>query len=345
MVRLLLACLLLSSCTSQSSTDDAQARIISSSSSVRRAADRSSVKPKVLEKFPSERSVAYFGSMLLEGKDLNLERVMEQNAAYVKHAVSYRSNGLKITGVFLIPKGKGPFPLVIFNHGYIDPKVYTQGRGLKREQDYLARQGFAVLHTDYRKHAGSDPDPDTSMVYDAGLAYSMDSANAILAVRAAKLPAVDASKVGMLGHSMGGGVSLNIAVARPDLVNAFVLYAPVHSDAWMNFDRWHADRVDAGEKTLAALRTREFNPSGWDALSSKPLLKNITAPIMLFQGTRDKDVPSSWSDDLNSYLTAEKKQVEYVVYPNEGHEFAVQWSDFMKRTAAFLKTHLTNTVQ
>jgi hypothetical protein len=28
---------------------------------------------------------------------------------------------------------------VILNHGYIDPAIYTNGRGLKREQDYLAR--------------------------------------------------------------------------------------------------------------------------------------------------------------------------------------------------------------
>jgi uncharacterized protein len=57
-----------------------------------------------------------------------------------------------------IPIRKGKYPLVILNHGYIDPAVYTLGRGLKREQDFLARNGFAVLHTDYRNHAFSDDD-------------------------------------------------------------------------------------------------------------------------------------------------------------------------------------------
>ena len=45
----------------------------------------------------------------------------------------------------------------MLNHGYIEPSVYVTGQGLMREQDYLARAGFVVLHTDYRGHAGSDP--------------------------------------------------------------------------------------------------------------------------------------------------------------------------------------------
>jgi len=86
--------------------------------------------------------------MRLSGTGLVLDAVLADNAAYTRHSIYYYSNGVKISGIMNIPKGAGPFPLLILNHGYIDPKVYTQGRGLKREQDYLARQGFAVLHTD-----------------------------------------------------------------------------------------------------------------------------------------------------------------------------------------------------
>ena len=55
------------------------------------------------------------------------------------------------------PTGKGPFPAVVLNHGYIEPSIYVTGQGLAREQDYLARAGFVVLHTDYRGHAGVRP--------------------------------------------------------------------------------------------------------------------------------------------------------------------------------------------
>ncbi|MDD5055082.1 MAG: alpha/beta fold hydrolase, partial [Candidatus Peribacteraceae bacterium] len=240
-----------------------------------------------------------------------------------------------------IPTGEGQFPLVVLNHGYIDPKIYTQGRGLKREQDYVARAGFAVLHTDYRGHADSDFSPmdEETKIYDGGLEYAMDSANAINAVRAANLPTIDARKVGMLGHSLGGGVTLTILTGRPDLVSAAVLYAPVHADMWENFSRWRRER-DEGDRTLEVMQTREENPAAWDALSPETYLKDIRSPVLLFQGSRDKDVPKEWSDHLAERLKEEGKDITYIEYDGEGHEFSTQWTDFMEKTVELLREEL-----
>lgn len=297
------------------------------------------VIPEPLQQVTPELSIDSLASMRLEGTGLTLTQVLDDNAAYTRHEIRYVSNGLRISGIMNIPKGDGPFPLLILNHGYIDPDVYTIGRGLKREQDYLARQGFAVLHTDYRKHGESDPSPDVRDTYDAGLEYSMDSINAIAAVRQNPPAGVDASKIGMMGHSMGGGVTLNILTAYPDLVSAAVLYAPVNGDAWENYDRWRRDR-EPTDRTTETLGTRESSPDTWDALSSKTHFGRMTTPILLFQGTNDKDVPVEWSDDLDVTLTAMEKPHEYVRYTGEGHEFAGQWGDFMRRTAAFFDEQL-----
>lgn len=274
--------------------------------------------------------------MRLSGTGLSLDGKEFSNAAYTRYRIQYRSNGLTVTGVLNVPTGNGPFPLLVFNHGYIDPAIYTQGRGLKREQDFMARHGFAVLHTDYRGHAGSDksPMPEETKIYDGNLEYAMDSVNAIHAVRAAKLPAIDASRVGMLGHSMGGGVTLAILTAYPELVDAAVLYAPVHADVWENFMRWRKERPE-GDRTLEVMRTREDNPAAWDALSPQAYLKNVQTPILLFQGARDIDVPKEWSDQLAEQLTALHKDITYIEYLSEGHEFATQWNDFMEKSAEF----------
>lgn len=288
-----------------------------------------------LEVVPSEFSLDHFSTMLLSGTGLTLEKVLADNAAYTRYSIYYYSNKTKVSGIMNIPKGGGPFPLLILNHGYIDPKVYTQGRGLKREQDYLARRGFAVLHTDYRGHGPSDPNPDPTDIADGAIGYSMDSANAVLAVREANLPGVDASKVGMLGHSMGGGVTMNIATSRPDLIDAVVLYAPVNGDAWQNFLRWRADSDEAARETLAALKTRAENQSGWDAISYATRLANTDDPIVLFHGTNDKDVPIAWSDALHEKLQSLGKEIDYTVYRGEGHEFGTYWNDFMAKTADF----------
>jgi dipeptidyl aminopeptidase/acylaminoacyl peptidase len=327
-------CLLLAACGSATT-----GHLTGSGATIPSSAALPSSASPTLEQVPAELSVAHFAAMRLEGTDLTFTGVLDDNDAYTRHAITYRSNGLTISGIMNIPKGDGAFPLVIFAHGYIDPSVYTQGRGLKREQDFLARQGFAVLHTDYRGFAASDPSPDVREVYDAGLEYSMDAVNAVNAVRNAKLAQVDAQHVGILGHSLGGGVALNIAVARPDLADAFVLYAPVHSDAWENFSRWRSKRDDK-DRTPAVLGTREENPAAWDALSSLTYLKNITAPVLLFQGTADADVPPAWSDDLNAQLEELHKDITYVSYEDEKHEFIPRWEDFMKRITAFLRENL-----
>ncbi|UPA22392.1 alpha/beta fold hydrolase [Candidatus Peribacteria bacterium] len=310
-------------------------------SSVASSSQTSSEAP--LEQLPSAWTIEHFANMRLSGTGLTLDSVESKNSVYTRHRISYFSNGLRITGILNIPLGDGPFPLLIFNHGYIEPSIYTQGRGLKREQDYMARQGFAVLHTDYRGHAGSDksPMPEDDDRYDGNLEYAMDSVNAINAVRAANLPSIDATKVGMLGHSMGGGVTLAILTAYPELVSAAVLYAPVHADVWENFVRWRRERPE-GDRTIEVMKTRDENPASWDALSPQTYLSAIQTPIMLFQGDKDKDVPAEWSDTLADNLRAAGKELTYVEYPNEGHEFATQWGDFMKQSAAFFQTQLAD---
>ncbi|MCB9808460.1 alpha/beta fold hydrolase [Candidatus Peribacteria bacterium] len=293
-------------------------------------------KPQQVLQLPQELSIPYFSSMKLEGSNLELTEVLADNTAYTRYEIRYKSNGLSISGILNIPKGRGPFPLIILNHGYIDPAVYTVGRGLKREQDYLARHGFAVLHTDYRGHGASDLSPDTKEIYDASLEYTMDSLNAINAVRSStELPTIDATKVGMLGHSLGGGVTLNALVSHPEMINAAVLYAPVSGDAYKNFDRWRRERPE-GDNTLATFG--EQGSKAWEELSSINYLKNIDDPILLFHGSSDSDVPITWSYELESKLVHNNKNVTFMIFKGEKHEFIHRWNDFMQETVHFFRS-------
>src|SRR3989339_1743249 len=144
----------------------------------------------------------------LVGRDLKLGRVLARNAKYTRYYITYYSNDLKISGIMNVPSGKGPFPVLILNHGYINPKIYTNGRGLKREQDYLVRRGYVVIHPDYRNHA--DSDKDSSQHLSLRLGYTEDVINAVYAVRESGFTFFDKENIGMLGHSMGGGITTNI---------------------------------------------------------------------------------------------------------------------------------------
>lgn len=296
--------------------------------------------PQPIEPYPEEFSVEYFQQMTLSGSDLQIGKMLDRNDAYTRSTLTYRSNGVLVSGTISIPNGEGPYPLIIQNHGYIDPAVYTNGRGLRREQDAFARAGFAVLHTDYRKHAFSDPDPDTRDIYDNALAYALDSANAVLATRELNDPRIDATKVGMIGHSMGGGVTLHILVAHPDLIDAAVLYAPISTAAWQNFERWQLDDDPKSNPTLEAFGLPEDNTGAWEALSQTGMLMNVDDSVLLFHGTNDKDVPLAWSNALDRQLQSLGKDITYVVYPGEGHEFGLRWNDFIQQSIAFFSVTL-----
>ncbi len=282
---------------------------------------------------PHDVSIEALRQKEFSGGDLVLGTIQTQNESYTRYTITYRSGNLNISGIMNIPKGPGPFPLLILNHGYIEESLYTNGRGLKREQDYLARHGYAVLHTDYRNHAFSDKDPDNDMRYRMG--FAEDAVNAILAVQEAKLPAIDASRVGMLGHSMGGGVTLSALIAAPELIDAAVLFAPVSGDATLNYERWTLKRPERAQEMREKYGSPEENPDFWNGVSAINYLEYIDDPVMIHHGTSDESVPVEWSEDLNKRLLDEGKDVTLHLYPAEPHEFIKAWTQVMERTVEF----------
>ena len=71
-------------------------------------------------------------------------------------------------------------------------------------------------------------------------------------------------------------------------------------------------------------------------------LDDIKAPLLVFQGANDSNVPRAESDLLVAILKELKKPHEYVVYDDEGHGFTRRKNilDSTKRTAAFFVKHL-----
>ncbi len=272
-----------------------------------------------------------------DGRALRIGRVLGRTPAYTRFAVTYRSGRLTISGVMNVPTGSGPFPVLVLCHGYIDPAVYTTGRGLKREQDYLARRGYVVLHTDYRNHAGSDDDPVADV--DLRLGYTEDAINAVEAVRRSTLPYLDRGRVGLLGRSMGGGVVLNALVVRPDLVDAAVVFAPVSSNAADNFERWirrDPSRRGLARRIIAAHGSPERAPAFWRAASPVTYLGRVRAPLLMHHGTADQTCPPRWSRATYAALRERGKDVTLHAYPGEGHAFGAAWALAMRRTVAFL---------
>jgi len=243
-----------------------------------------------------------------------------------------------------VPKRKGPFPVLFLNHGFIDPSIYTNGRGLKREQDFLVRNGYVVIHSDYRGHADSDSIPQNGDIQGLGYdGYTTDILNAITAVSKSNLPYIDSSRVGMLGHSMGGGITLNVLVSHPELVKAAVLFAPVSSDYHDNFQRWRKKEVlDEGLQEIAGKIGSVDSSQSFQAFSSLTYFGRIDDPVMIHHGSNDEDVPIEWSHKTKDALKSAGKEATLYIYPEELHEFVEAWAVVMQRTLEFFDKNVKN---
>ena len=221
------------------------------------------------------------------GGDLQLGGVLNRTDAFTAYAVTYRSADLRISGVLYVPDGTGPFPGVVLNHGYIDPDVYVTGQGLGLEADYLARSGFVVLHTDYRNHAGSDDDPDNDLRLRLG--YTEDTINAVRALRSSGLESLDPARIGMLGRSMGGGVTLNALVVEPRVVDAAVIYASVSSNTVDNHEKWtRGERPELADAIEDGYGSPEENPEFWANVSPRTFVDRVRVPVLVHHGTADE---------------------------------------------------------
>ena len=305
------------------------------------ATERVSEAPATTVRRPRPVSLPALFVKEYDGGGLRLGEVLARTDAYTRYFVTYRSDGRRVSGILNVPSRRGPHPALVLAHGYIDPATYVNGQGLMREQDWLARAGYLVLHTDYRNHAQSDDDPRSER--NMRLGYAVDTINAVHALRGTRVVRVDDDRIGLLGRSMGGGVVYNVLTAQPGLVDAAVVYAPVSSRTADNFNRWIRD--DPGRGTLSDFILRRYgepreNPRFWRAVSPRSYFDRVTEPVMIHHGTADESCPIRWSRATLRAMKAAGVDARMLTYPGEPHAFVGAWPLSMRRTTAFFDRNL-----
>lgn len=275
-----------------------------------------------------------------DGRGLRLGPVVHEAADQTQYEVTYRGDGLTISGRLAVPEGEGPFPAIVLAHGYIDPDYYVNGQGMTREREWFASRGYVTLHVDYRDHAGSS---DTRLgELDLRMGYTEDVINAVRALRRWDGP-VDDERVAVGGRSMGGGVVYNVLTAQPGLVDAGVVWAPVSSDAVDNYERWIAPdpaREGIADEIVRRYGAPRANPEFWEGISARTYFEEITEPVLIHHGTSDDTCPIRWSRATTRLMERAGVDVTLEVYEGEEHAFGPQFLASMERTEQFLRQHL-----
>lgn len=272
-----------------------------------------------------------------DGSNFKIERSIEKNSEYQKYSISYNSGDFKISGIMNVPATavpRGGFPILILNHGLISEDIYFSGRGSKREQNFFARHGYVVIHPDYRGFASYSPNPAAHHDFYEG--YAEDVVNLIGALQKLNSDLFDMNRIGVWGHSMGGGIAARIMVRMPE-IRAYVLFAPISADAEDNFYELPKEEVDW-------LR-RIYGPAVSDIyrkISPLTYFADVVAPVQLHHGTADKDVPIRFSEKMFEELQRLGKVAEFYSYPGEPHEFGDAWELAAERSLQFFDRYVKN---
>jgi len=304
---------------------------------------------------------------------IHIRATLEENEAYTTYLIDYPSDGLTITGVMNVPVGNGPFPVIVMNHGFYSRSAYRSGDGTDRASAYLAKRGYITLASDYRSWGGSDV--GESLFY-SGLV--LDVINLLNAVPS--IPEADPTRIGMWGHSMGGGVTIKVLTvlggfdkSREDqrdystTVKAAVLYSTVSADHADIIERWGNGcfgDIAQGEQ-LFGCNSSDIVPLDLPlnlqtayrrAAEDADLLQKIspifhlgylTAPVQIHYGEEDGQnyvgTPPEWSRKLYESLRGVNQEVELLGYEGEGHSFSPDpWFAFMGRVGRFFDTYVRN---
>ena len=170
---------------------------------------------------------------------------MSHNRAVIHRRFTLASRlGEPIHGDLRLPDGSGPHPVVVCCHGFKGFKdwgfhpwlgVRLSEAGLAAVHFNFSRNGVRAADGDiedldaFRRNTLSIERDDLDTVLDAVLSGAID-------------PSLDGARLGLFGHSRGGGIALLGASERPE-AKALVTWAAVS----------HFDRI-ADEATLAEWR-------------------------------------------------------------------------------------------
>ena len=229
-------------------------------------------------------------------------------------------DGLRVSARLYLPSEElgyaGPRPLVYYVHGGPQSQERPNFAWFSMPLiQILTLEGFAVFVPNARGSTGYGLSYMKRVDRDWGGQDRLDHVHAMTEV----LPRddrVDVGRAGVVGRSYGGYMTLMLASRHPELWRAAVdMFGPYDL---MTF----SERIPETWKPYFALalgdpeRDRDFIVER----SPKTTIDGIAAPLLVIQGQNDPRVVERESHDLVEGLRALGKDVDYLVFEDEGHD-------------------------
>ena len=256
--------------------------------------------------------------------------------AYTSH------DGLRISARLYLPAPElgfaGPRPVIFYIHGGPQSQERPDFTWFSMPLiQFFTLNGFAVWAPNVRGSEGYGISYMKRVDRDWGGEDRLDHVAAFEVLR--QDARLDMSRAGVMGRSYGGYMTLTLTGRHPELWGAAVdMFGPYNLFTFI-------DRLPEAWKTYfyIALGHPEKDHDFLVERSPSTHIHNLACPMLVMQGANDPRVVERESRDVVEQLQAQGKQVDYVVYADEGHDvlkFANK-VDCYNRIVDFFAAHLT----
>jgi pimeloyl-ACP methyl ester carboxylesterase len=235
--------------------------------------------------------------------------------------LSYTSfDGTRVSARLYLPSEQlgfeGPRPLVYYIHGGPQSQERPDFAWFSMPLiQFLTLQGFAVFVPNVRGSTGYGLNYTKQVDKDWGGKDRLDHVHAMQEVLP-KDKRLDVTRSGVMGRSYGGFMTLTLAGRHPELWSAAIdMFGPYDLTTFM-------DRIPETWKPYFELfighpeKDRDFLLER----SPRTYIHQITFPLLVIQGKNDPRVIEPESRDLVEDLHSQGKEVEYLMFENEGHD-------------------------
>jgi dienelactone hydrolase/Tol biopolymer transport system component len=231
--------------------------------------------------------------------------------------------------------GQGRVPAVVFVHGGPESqeRPWYSYAGLYQ---YLLSRGVAVMALNIRGSTGYGKSYQRLIHHDWGGGELKDIEYAAKFLQS--LDWIDSKRIGIMGGSFGGFATLSAVTRLPEYWRVAVdIFGPSNlvtfgrsiPEHWKRFLKdWAGDPETEADFLLMR--------------SPITYIDNVRCPLLIIQGANDPRVVKAESDQIVEKLRSMGREVEYIVFPDEGHGFTKRKNEFTayKKSSDFLLRYL-----
>lgn len=300
---------------------------------------------KVLVTAESDRQPAVYYIYDVENDGLELvgpsRPWIDAKAMSPKEFLRYPArDGLPVPMTVTKPLGvKGPAPTIVLVHG--GPYLRDGEWRWDETSQFLASRGYLVLAPEFRGSTGFGSRHFRAGWKQWGLGMHDDLVDAVQ--WAVKGGIADPKRVCLLGASYGGYAVMMGLIKDPQVFRCGVQWVGV-TDIELMYSIARSDLPEIwrnwGMPVLVADREKDAE----QIAATSPLRQaaRLKQPLLMAYGGEDRRVPIEHGTKMRDALKGHNDQVEWIVYPGEGHGWFLEANDidFWTRVEKFLGRHL-----